>query len=51
MMKKEKYGENGYAKVYLKDEEFEEALQKLRQALSNKQDFINRVKRVVSEMK
>ena len=47
---KEKYGENGYAKVYLKDEEFEETLQKLRQALSNKQDFINRVKRVVSEM-
>lgn len=47
---KEKYGETGYAKVYLKDEEFEEALQKLRQALSNKQDFMNRVKRVVSEM-
>ena len=47
---KEKYGENGYAKVYLKDEEFEEALQKLRQTLSNKQDFINRVKRVISEM-
>lgn len=47
---KEKYGETGYAKVYLKDEEFEEALQKLRQALSNKQDFINRVKKVVSEM-
>lgn len=47
---KGKYGENGYAKVYLKDEEFEEALQRLRQALSNKQDFINRVKRVVSEM-
>ena len=47
---KEKYGENGYAKVYLKDEEFEEALQKLRQALSNKQEFMNRVKRVISEM-
>lgn len=47
---KEKYGENGYAKVYLKDKEFEEALQKLRKALSNKQDFMNRVKRVVSKM-
>ena len=47
---KEKYGENGYAKVYLKDKEFEEALQKLRKTLSNKQDFMNRVKRVVSKM-
>lgn len=47
---KEKYGETGYAKVYLKDEEFEEALQKLRQALSNKQEFMNRVKRVISGM-
>lgn len=44
---KEKYGENGYAKVYLKDDEFDEALQKLRQALSNKQEFICRVKSVV----
>lgn len=48
---KEKYGENGYAKIYLKDEEFEKALQKLRQALSDKQSFINRVKKVVNEMK
>lgn len=48
---KEKYGENGYAKKYIKDEEFEKALQKLRQALSDKQSFINRVKKVVNEMK
>jgi len=33
------------------DEEFEKALQKLRQALSDKQSFINRVKKVVNEMK
>ena len=46
---KEKYGENGYAKVYLEDEEFEEALQKLRQALSDKTTFIERVKKVVNE--
>lgn len=43
----EKYGEKGYAKVYLKDEEFEKALQKLREALSNKEKFIERVKKVI----
>lgn len=43
----EKYGENGYAKVYLEDKEFEDALDKLRQALSNKGEFIKRVKKVV----
>ena len=42
----EKYGENGYAKVYLEDKEFEDALDKLRQALSNKEEFIERVKKV-----
>lgn len=43
----EKYGKNGYAKVYLEDKEFEDSLDKLRQALSNKEEFIKRVKRVV----
>ncbi len=43
----EKYGENGYAKVYLEDKEFEDALDKLRQAVSNKEEFIKRVKKVV----
>lgn len=43
----EKYGKNGYAKVYLEDKEFEDALDKLRQALSNKEEFIKRVKKVV----
>ncbi len=42
----EKYGENGYAKVYLEDKEFEDALDKLRQALSNKEEFNKRVKKV-----
>ncbi len=45
----EKYGENGYAKVYLEDKEFDEAIKKLRQVLSNKEEFIKRVKRVVRE--
>ncbi len=43
----EKYGENGYAKIYLEDKEFDEAIKKLRKALSNKEEFIKRVKKVV----
>lgn len=46
----EKYGYNGYAKTYLEDKEFDEALQELRQALSNKEEFIERVKNVISKM-
>lgn len=46
----EKYGENGYVKIYLKDKEFETALNKLRQALSNKTEFIERVKNIISKM-
>ena len=46
----EKYGENGYAKVYLEDKEFEDALDKLRQVLSNKVEFIKRVKKVINEI-
>lgn len=46
----EKYGENGYAKIYLEDPEFDEAIKKLREALSNKTAFINRVKEVISKM-
>lgn len=46
----EKYGENGYAKIYLEDPEFDEAIKKLRQALSNKTAFINRIKEVISKM-
>lgn len=45
----EKYGENGYAKVYLEDKEFDESIKKLRQALSNKEEFFKRIKRVVKE--
>lgn len=46
----EKYGESGYAKVYLEDKEFDEAVGKLRQALKNREEFIERVKRVVSDL-
>ena len=47
---KDKYGENGYAKVYLEDKEFENALYKLRQALEDKNEFIKRVRKVVNEI-
>lgn len=45
----EKYGENGYAKIYLKDTEFDESIKELRKALSNKTDFIKRIKKVISQ--
>ena len=43
----EKYGEKGYAKVYLKDENFEESIKKLRKALKNKETFIKRIEEIV----
>lgn len=43
-----KYGQEGYVKKYLEDKEFDEALQKLRQALLDKNSFIKRIKEVVS---
>jgi len=44
-----KYGENGYARFYLEDEEYEEALRKLREALSDKKSFIKRVEKVITQ--
>lgn len=44
----QKYGENGYAKLYLKDDKFETALRKLRQELLDKEKFIKRVKTVIN---
>ena len=43
----EKYGQNGYAKTYIEDKEYEESIKKLREALSNKKEFIERVKKVI----
>lgn len=43
---KEKYGENGYVKSYLEDKKFETALQELRKALSNKNEFIKRIRKI-----
>ena len=43
----EKFGENGYAKIYLDDKEYTESLTKMREALSNKEEFMKRVKEVI----
>ncbi len=40
---KDKFGENGYAKVYLKDERYEKSLKDLQKALSNKVTFMKLV--------
>lgn len=46
----EKFGEDGYAKIYLEDKEYDESVHKLRKALSNKEEFIKRVKEVVDKI-
>ena len=45
-----KYGENGYAKTYLYDEEFEVAKKKFIEALKDKKAFIERVENVIQNM-
>ena len=47
---KDKYGENGYAKVYLEDKEFDEAMKEFRKALKDKDTFIQRIRKVVKDM-
>lgn len=46
---KDKYGENGYAKVYLEDKEFDEAMKEFRKVLQDKDSFIQRIRKVVKE--
>ena len=46
---KDKYGENGYAKVYLEDKEFDEAMKEFRKALKDKDSFIQRIRKVVKD--
>ena len=48
---KDKYGEKGYAKIYLEDKEFDKSLKKLREALKDKKEFIKRVREVVEKVK
>ena len=46
---KEKYGENGYANNYIIDKEYEESIKRFREALSNKEYFIEKVKKISKE--
>ena len=48
---KDKYGENGYAKVYLEDKEFDEAMKEFRKALKDKDSFIQRIRKVAKDIK
>lgn len=48
---KDKYGEKGYAKVYLEDKEFDEAMKEFRKALKDKDSFIQRIRKVVKDIK
>lgn len=46
----DKYGQNGYAKTHLYDEEFEFAKKKFIKALSDKDTFIKRIEKVIEKM-
>lgn len=46
-----KFGENGYAKFFFKDEEYENFLKKLRELLSDKDLFINTQRTYINELK
>ena len=47
----DKYGENGYAKCYIRDEEFENAINKLRNMLIDRESFLRHVEDVVKDIK
>ncbi len=46
-----KFGENGYAKFFFKDEEYENFLKEIRKLLANKKLFIDTQKAYISELK
>ena len=46
-----KFGENGYAKFFFKDEEYENFLKDIRELLSNKPKFINTQKKYINDLK
>ena len=47
----EKFGENGYAKFYLEDEEYESFLKEMRTLLSNKASFIKAQSEYIAKQK
>ncbi len=46
-----KFGENGYAKFFFKDEEYETFLKEIRELLSNKELFITTQRNYINELK
>ena len=46
-----KFGENGYAKFFFKDEEYENFLKEIRELLSDKNLFINTQRTNINELK
>lgn len=47
----DKFGENGYAKFFFKDEEYEKFLKDIRELLSDKKRFIETQKNYINELK
>lgn len=47
----EKFGENGYAKTWLKDEEYEEGIRNLRKLLADKQEFYQIAKEIDTRLR
>ena len=47
----DKFGENGYAKFFFKDEEYEKFLKDIRELLSDKKKFIETQKNYINELK
>ncbi len=48
---KQKFGENGYAKFFFKDEEYEKLLTDIRKLLSNKEKFIEAQRTYIEKLK
>ena len=46
-----KFGENGYAKFFFRDEEYEQFLKEIRTLLSDKKQFINTQREYIHELK
>ena len=46
-----KFGENGYAKFFFEDEEYEKFLKDIRELLSNKELYIETQRRYINELK
>lgn len=46
-----KFGKEGYAKFYVKDEKYEKFLKEIRYLIENKEEFIKRYKKIIFDIK